>query len=109
MAGRVANLKPWQPGVSGNPGGKPKRLLPRVDEILYKAGLNPTDELMKLMPTLRPREQAEIWLELLAYCQAKPKHHDEAKEVLDELKALSTQELLKLVKENLPELAKDAG
>ena len=25
MGGRVANLKPWKPGQSGNPGGRPKR------------------------------------------------------------------------------------
>jgi hypothetical protein len=25
VAGRIANLKPWQKGVSGNPGGRPKR------------------------------------------------------------------------------------
>ena len=25
MAGRIANLRPWKPGQSGNPGGRPKR------------------------------------------------------------------------------------
>lgn len=25
MAGRKENLKPWKPGQSGNPGGRPKR------------------------------------------------------------------------------------
>jgi CO/xanthine dehydrogenase Mo-binding subunit len=25
MAGRSGNLKPWKPGQSGNPGGRPKR------------------------------------------------------------------------------------
>ena len=25
VAGRVENLKPWKPGESGNPGGRPKR------------------------------------------------------------------------------------
>lgn len=25
MAGRIENLKPWKPGQSGNPGGRPKR------------------------------------------------------------------------------------
>jgi hypothetical protein len=25
VAGRIANLKPWKPGQSGNPGGRPKR------------------------------------------------------------------------------------
>ena len=25
MSGRTENLKPWKPGQSGNPGGRPKR------------------------------------------------------------------------------------
>jgi hypothetical protein len=25
VAGRIQNLKPWKPGQSGNPGGRPKR------------------------------------------------------------------------------------
>jgi hypothetical protein len=25
MAERIENLKPWKPGQSGNPGGRPKR------------------------------------------------------------------------------------
>ena len=25
VAGRIENLKPWKPGQSGNPGGRPKR------------------------------------------------------------------------------------
>jgi hypothetical protein len=24
VAGRIENLKPWKPGESGNPGGRPK-------------------------------------------------------------------------------------
>ena len=32
MTGRVENLKPWAKGVSGNPGGRPKKRL--LDEVL---------------------------------------------------------------------------
>ena len=34
MAGRIENLKPWGKGVSGNPGGRPKKL--KLDEILVE-------------------------------------------------------------------------
>jgi hypothetical protein len=68
------HLQPaWKPGQSGNPGGRPKKLITRVDEILHGLKLNPTTELIALIPQLKPREQAEIWMELLSYCQAKPK------------------------------------
>ena len=33
MAGRIQNLKPWRKGVSGNPGGRPKRK-PIEEELL---------------------------------------------------------------------------
>ena len=32
MAGRTANLKPWKPGQSGNPRGRPRKQL--IDEAL---------------------------------------------------------------------------
>lgn len=39
MAGRPQNLKPWRPGQSGNPGGRPRRrtVAVAVDEILQSA------------------------------------------------------------------------
>ncbi len=32
MSGRTENLKPWKPGQSGNPGGRPRKRL--IDEAL---------------------------------------------------------------------------
>jgi hypothetical protein len=32
LGGRIANLKPWKPGQSGNPGGRPGKRL--IDEAL---------------------------------------------------------------------------
>ena len=32
MTGRIENLRPWKPGQSGNPGGRPKKKL--IDEAL---------------------------------------------------------------------------
>ncbi len=98
----AANLKPWQPGQSGNPGGKPKRIFPRVDQLLKEAGLEPIAELVKLLPRLSHKEQAKVWVEILPYVHAKalPLDPNEA----NDLDKLSTAELIQLVKENLPEV-----
>lgn len=104
-----SNLKPWKPGESGNPSGRPKRLLLRVDEILHKAGKHPVAEILKLLPELKPRDQAQMWVEILPYIQAKPKDYDEEKAIIEDLKKLSTTELFRIVKENHPDLAKSAG
>lgn len=92
----------WKPGQSGNPNGRPKVWLTRVDEMMAKDGKHPYTELLKLLPELKPRDQAQVWLELLAYCQPKPKPIEAEKE--NELAGMSTAELVKLVKDKLPEL-----
>jgi hypothetical protein len=43
VAGRVQNLKPWKKGVSGNPGGRPKKKL--IDEALEELLLSNNSEL----------------------------------------------------------------
>lgn len=37
MAGKIENLKPWKPGQSGNPSGRPKGILDR-DEVKAQLG-----------------------------------------------------------------------
>lgn len=96
------NLRPWRPGETGNPGGRPKRLFPRVDQLLKDAGLCPIKALLELLPTLKERDQAQIWLEILPYVHAKVKPVDDGE--LSELEKLTTAELVKLVKEKLPEV-----
>lgn len=97
------NLRPFQPGQSGNPGGRGKRILPRIDEILKANNLEPITELLKLLPNLKDREQAQIWLEILPYIHAKQKPMEEHE--VDELEKMTTAELVLLVKEKLPEIA----
>lgn len=98
------NLKPWKPGQSGNPGGKRKKIFPYVDEILKAAGLEPIQEIIKRLPQLNDRDQVNVWLELLPYVHAKPKQIEDTQE--DELEKLSTNELLRLVKDKISEMEK---
>ena len=53
MGGRIQNLKPWPRGVSGNPGGRPrKRLI--------------TDELERLLQEEAPDKNGQTWATAIA-------------------------------------------
>lgn len=63
-----------KPANSGRKKGVPnKTKLIRVADLLAQKAINPVEEIMALMPDMRPEAQAKVWLELLSYCQAKPK------------------------------------
>lgn len=63
-----------KPPGSGRKKGVPnKTRLIRVADLLAEKAINPVEEIMALMPDMRPEAQAKVWLELLSYCQAKPK------------------------------------
>ncbi len=53
MAGRIENLKAWQKGVSGNPGGRPKKKLL-------------TDELERLLEQEAPNARSKTWAVVIA-------------------------------------------
>ncbi len=96
----------FKPGQSGNPSGRPKKLLARVDEMCAAEGKHPYSELMNILPELKPREQAEVWLALLSYCQAKPKEEakqDEPDDFRKKLSEMALPALLELVKKAIPE------
>lgn len=57
------------PGSGRKKGSVNKRTLLRVDEVLSARGLNPVEEILKLMPDLPPVEQARQWHEILKYVQ----------------------------------------
>lgn len=89
--------------MSGNPKGRPRKLLRRPDEELHEQGISPVSEILKLIPELRKSEQLKAWLELLSYCAAKPK------EILVDptntpLGQLTDEELLRLVRGTPKEL-----
>lgn len=88
-------------GISGNPAGRPRKLMKRPDEILAEQSLSPIHEILKLLPDLRPNEKLKVWLELLSYCHAKPR---EIPVGADGLEAMSTTEILTLIKEKTKEL-----
>lgn len=53
MAGRIKNLKPWKPGESGNPGGRPKTKLL-------------TSELQRLLEQEAPKSNGQTWATVIA-------------------------------------------
>lgn len=61
------------PGSGRKRGTPNKNKLLRVADVLSEAGKSPVEELLLLIPKLQPHYQAKVWLELLSYCQAKPK------------------------------------
>lgn len=82
-------------------------MLRRVDEMCYADGRHPYTELMALLPDLKPREQAEIWLQILTYCQAKPREvlsdPDENDSVREQISKMPLAEILTLIKQSIPE------
>ena len=75
VAGRIENLKPWKPGQSGNPGGRPKRKL--IDEALEELLLRNDSELAlaiakKLLARAKTGEVKAIQL-VAERVQGKPK------------------------------------
>ena len=97
----LKNLQKFKPGASGNPGGR-RRAFPKVEEILKKHGVNCVEEILKLLAGLEDdRDKIKVWLELLPYVHAKQRYVEQDD---DELNDLSTAELVRLVKDNLPEV-----
>ncbi len=95
----------FQRGVSGNPSGRPKKLLKRPAELLAEERLHPISELIKLLPDLKPEKRAEVWISILPYVAAKLKDAPDDDALAQELAALSDEELRRRVKEALGKAA----
>jgi hypothetical protein len=67
---------PFQKGQGGRPrGALNKRKILQVEDVLFSVGADPTSQLLKLIKdgNLGDRDKARIWIELLSYCQSKPR------------------------------------
>ena len=91
---------PFQKGRKRT-GGKPKgHTSLKVADVLNLKKFNPVIEMLKIYPTLPDQLKIKVCIELQSYIEAKPKPKDES----DPIRLLSTQELVVLVKDKLPEL-----
>ena len=75
----------------------------KVVDVLIEKGLNPTKELLLLIPELEPIEQAKIWMFLITYTQSRPpveelKTVSGMAELADKVQLLSDEELIKAVR-----------
>lgn len=105
----------FQPGVSGNPQGRPKKLLKRVDEILSERGIEPLAEVLDRIARLErttgkgaavaKMQALRLWMELLPYVYARPK---DLPELVDEVAQLSSQELAQRLLKVVPSIKKMA-
>lgn len=100
MTNKAFQLAKFKPGVSGNPAGRPKKLLLRIDEMCKKDNVHPYTELMKLMPLLDESDQADVWLQLLSYIQPKPKEEP----IEDEVSKLEFPQLIQEVLQSLRDM-----
>ena len=65
--GTVRNLRPWKPGQSGRPGGRPKGVAKAVREVCGGSPLHLAHGLLEIAedPKVRPRDRIAAYSELL--------------------------------------------
>lgn len=99
--------QPRPPNAGRKLGSKNKKKLRKIAEVLAENGIDPAQEILDILNTddetkqLSPRVRAELWLEVLSYCEAKPKASEEASsdsDDLDDFENVSNEELLRLIK-----------
>lgn len=97
------HLKPWQfkKGQSGFKGRVHKFKIADVHHVLAQNNINPTEEILKLIPMLDFSEQIKAWFLLLSYTQPKPapiemKTIDAVNELVEKMQDITTEELVNI-------------
>ena len=108
-------------GSGRQPGTPNKKTVAKVSDYLGERGVNPAEEILKIiqekkMVTTREGHQqeefvlassarADLWLELLSFCHAKPKmlelKHFESEPDVSEFDNVATDDLMKVVNKSL--------
>lgn len=88
-------------------GGRPKKLLRRVDEVLHAHGLDPVEEILKLLQneSIHVTIRLKTWIELLPYVYARAKEDPTPVDKIREtLAALTNEQLIARLEEDLKTL-----
>lgn len=89
-------------GSGRQKGSVNKKKLKKVSDVLAESDLDPVKQIVSILQSgeLKPRDEADVWLQLLSYCQAKPKESDGADSEFnpEDFDEVATADLLKLVK-----------
>lgn len=75
----------------------------KVIDVLIAKNLNPTEEILKLLPELSASEQVKTWLFLLTYTQNRPpveevKTVNAMAEISEKVEAISSDELVRAIR-----------
>jgi hypothetical protein len=68
---KKGDKKPANSGIKKGQKQSRTQLRRRVMDVLHDAGIHPVTELLKLMPELSARDQAQTWIHLLSYTEPK--------------------------------------
>lgn len=79
-----------------------KKSILRVSEVLIAKEVNPTEEILKLIPLLEPEDQLKAWGLLLSYTETKPRENDEdpkesTADVVQQLRDVSDSKLIAVI------------
>lgn len=87
------------PNSGRKSGTRNKKTILNVVEVLNNRNINPTEEILKLLPALDPHTQMKAWMSLLSYTQGKPTDIAEeiSNETTDAYEGLSRAELVSIV------------
>jgi hypothetical protein len=61
-------FKPGMGKTGGRQKGTPNKISLGVLKHLQERGMEPLDEILKLLPDVKPERQLDVWMRLMAYC-----------------------------------------